>query len=361
MKPSSVNHVLRCGMKVLHHIEQVRKDIDLSRMPDPERDDFYLPELGRFSFMSEIDETMYCESAKRLTVEAAADKKDRRDYREAADIVRYMNLTGMRPNEAFALRWDQIDPGALVENMNFPVKSRTLDVRMHAVFLEEEALAILDARMASPDRHDVHVFSTPSRSTHRRRKGLLVKKGEIIPWTHNRFGRCFKKIGKDAGLRDPQPYDCRRTCARRIWLSQGIEIAQAFLGHKQRQTTLDYIGITDEDVLAAKQALEKDRAKVKADIEAALALGKEPPLYDDKRIRRIAAEIERRRHVNAKTREEAAAAKKRLAALRALARRTGGSPASRPVSLVPATGASGLKAGGRSSAASRGSGRRPSA
>jgi integrase len=362
LKSCSVNHILRCGMKVLFHIAAVRKDIDLSDMPDPERDDLYLPELGRTQYMSEIDETMFCESAKRLAAEAAAADDDRRDYREAASLTRYMNLTGMRTKEAFSLRWDQIDWSALTENMNFRVKARGLDARIHPVFLEEEALEILDERMASKDAHDVYVFSAPSRSTHWN-KGP-VKKGDILQWTHNRFGTCFKEIGADSGVTDRIPHDCRRTAARRIWLSRGIEIAQAFLGHKQRQTTLDYIGITEEDVSAAKQALEIDRARIRTEIEAALALGKEPPLFSDKRIRRIGAEIDRRRRLNAKARGDDAAVKKRQAAIRALAKRAGASPAPRLAALgstLPATSESSVNEGGRPPQARRGSGRRPNA
>ncbi|MET3220177.1 integrase [Bradyrhizobium diazoefficiens] len=364
MKSSSVNHLLRCGMKVLAHVAATRKDIDLSDMPDPVRDDLYLTERGRTAYMSEIDEAMFCEAAEELAGDVQDGEMERRDYLDAAELTRFMNVTGMRTNEAFELRWDRIDWSALTQNMNFPVKARGLDVRTHPVFLEEEALAILDDRMAAADVHDVYVFTTRSRSTHWNH-GKKVEKGQSIQWTHNRFGAIFKEIALHAGLpEDTIPHDCRRTCARRIWLSQGIEIAQAYLGHKERQTTLDYIGITEEDVIAARQALERDRARIAAEIDAALARGGEPPLYDDKRVRRIAAEIDRRRRVNARSRETREAAKKRQAAIRRLACRSDPKGASRPSSLLqllPASGGCEISAGGRSSRPSRGSGRRRSA
>lgn len=324
MKPGAVNHLLAGAMKLLYFIKSTFPEVDLAGMPDPSRDKLYLAVQPRFNYMNEIEERLFAEGCEDL------------EEPDLWDAVEFDNVTGMRSKELFDLRWGDLDWSAGKESMTFSVKAAGHDDRPHTVFLNRKALSILDRRRAEGVFHDVYVFTTRAKATYWRDSDKICN-GDRVKWIHNRYGDDFARVAFYAGLEDLGPHDCRRTAARRAWLAAGIEIAQALLGHKDRQTTLDYIGISEEDVIAAREALQADHARSEAEFKAATARGKKAsatsgagrdedilpddgnprvPVLAPVRVERIAAEYARRKRVAEKRRAAAEAEKQREDAAR---------------------------------------------
>ena len=259
LKPKSINHILATAMMLLYFIQANRKDIALPHMPNPTKDRLYLAVQPRSRHFDFIEAHMFAEACEDL------------GFSDLWDGVEFQIETGMRPNELAALLWQQIDwtPGR--ESVTFFVKGHGHDRRPHTVFLTRKALEVLDRRRDPRVLHDERVFTSTTLVNHCV-DGVKIEAGTRTPWAHNRYGDEFELAALYAGMDDIEPHDCRRTAARRVWLSAGIELAQALLGHLDRKTTLRYIGINEEDSLAAREAIRIDEARTGAALEAAAAL-----------------------------------------------------------------------------------------
>ncbi|UGX89926.1 hypothetical protein G6321_00003260 (plasmid) [Bradyrhizobium barranii subsp. barranii] len=89
-----------------------------------------------------------------------------------------------------------------------------------------------------------------------------------------------------AGIEDFGFHDLRRTAARRLWLDVNLEIAAAFLDHKDTKTTLRNLGLTEADNKAAQRHRAIREARRRAEVDKAIRSGLPTPEFGDKRIAR---------------------------------------------------------------------------
>lgn len=212
---------------------------------------------------------------------------------DLADVIEFDIETGLRWNELAGLTWDDVDP--LEESIRAYVKGKGHDPIPHTVFLSERALLILDRRRERAAQSEF-VFTTTAEINYAHGE-LDVEKGAQVPWTYNRMHRQFSVALEDSKIADFGFHDLRRTAARRLWWDSNLEIAQAFLGHKDPKTTLKYLGITKEDEKAAQHVRARKQRERRELVEAAIRKGlPTPEIIDDKRVERIRAQwvIEKR-------------------------------------------------------------------
>ena len=184
-----------------------------------------------------------------LTIEEA------KQVREALVGTRYeglwllMLLAGLRPSEACALRWEDIDLEAGIVSIH-----RRLDLaapaseREHSfddtksergnrdVPLAPMLVEVLRAHRAA-QREDAMRVGRP----YRRDLNLAFANGDGTPVGYrNIVNRYWSKILTDAGLPDRAPYDLRHSFAS-ISLAEGADLSaiSAALGHSKTSMTLD--------------------------------------------------------------------------------------------------------------------------
>lgn len=270
LAPKTVNKCLEMILRVINHAESALP-ATFPHKPDPEKDKIFLDTTGRGRYLTEIDEHLLLEQCDQDT----------------RDLIEFDLETGLRAGELVGATWDMLD--VVEESITVPVKAKGLDPQYHTVYLSEQALAILDSRRGRSQAE--HIFTFEAGLTYWRR-GDLVAKGTLIAATYTQLQRRFQNAVEAAGLSDFVLHDLRRTAARRIFFEAGIEMAQAFLGHKDRKTTEDYLSLTAEDVKAAIRHRTVQQKERHALVKAAAA-DKAVPI-GDKRVARIRAEFDRR-------------------------------------------------------------------
>jgi len=272
LMPKTVNNILEMGLRVLNFAE-TKLGMKFPNKPLPSAtDSLFLPVEGRGIYLKDSDEEMLKRSCEQ----------------DLKDAIEFDLETGLRASELVGVRWDQID--VIEESMTVPVKAKGLDARLHTVFLTPKALEILDRRRGL---HDEYVFTVRA-PTARWRDGVFIEAGTHIRMTYVMLERRFAHAVTSSGLSDLVLHDLRRTAARRIWWDEGLEVAQAFLGHRDRSTTLEYLALEEADLKAATRHRAKQQERRRAEIAMAVAAGRKIPDFDDKRIARIRAELGRR-------------------------------------------------------------------
>lgn len=291
LAPKTVNKVLEMIMRVLNHVESALPTT-FPHKPDPAEDAIYLETSNRGRYFNEIDEHLLLE----------------RCDQDTRDLIEFDLETGLRASELVGLIWEMLDN--VEESITVPVKAKGLDPRYHTVYLSEKALEILDRRRRRSQH--AHVFTFEAGLTYWR-NGELVRKGSPIAATYNLLQRRFQAAVEAAGLSDFILHDLRRTAARRIFFSDGIEMAQAFLGHTDGKTTEDYLSLTAEDAKAAIRHRAAQQEKRHALVKA--AAGRKAIPGEDKRVGRIRAELARRARVAETRRARVADARRGAAAV----------------------------------------------
>lgn len=270
MTPKSVGNLLKTAIRILNY-GATRMGLTLPDRPLPPYADLIPTVTPRSRYLREGSEQ------ERLLALLPED---------LADVVRFALETGLRWNELAGLDWDDIDP--VEESIRVYVKGAGHDPIAHTVFLSETALEILDRRRARAQSQ--YVFTTEAEGDCRF-DDIFCPKGAQVPYTYNRMHRLLSAALLKAEIEDFGFHDLRRTAARRLWLDSNIEIAAAFLGHKDTKTTLAYLGLTQSDVHAAQRHRALQQARRQAEIRKAIDEGRSVPELEDKRIARIKAQF----------------------------------------------------------------------
>ncbi|TIT63488.1 MAG: DUF4102 domain-containing protein [Mesorhizobium sp.] len=164
-----------------------------------------------------------------------------------ADAMRLLWLTGSRPQEAFAMRWNDVDLDAGVWTKPAQtVKQR----RTHRVTLRAEAVALLK-RMLEERGDSPFVFPSDGAKGTRQRGYKAAKTGHLT--TIKKFAA---KVFEAAGLVDVRPYDLRKAFASRLVASGAdLKTVMSLTGHTQVAVLLKHYA----HVMDGKQteALEK--------------------------------------------------------------------------------------------------------
>lgn len=175
------------------------------------------PEEGRERFYS--------------TAELAAIGDALNEYRgqAAADCVRFVMLTGARPQEARYATWDQVDkePGIWVKP-----SSHTKQRKVHRVPLSPPALELIERRRKERGESP-YIF--PGR------------KGPI-----DNLQRIWKFVVKRTGLKNSRPYDLRHSFASLAAAGgSSLLVIGKLLGHANPKTTQRYVHLFDDPLREA--------------------------------------------------------------------------------------------------------------
>ncbi|MGY2931866.1 integrase [Bradyrhizobium sp. GM6.1] len=265
MTPKSVGNLMKTAIRILN-FGATRMGLSLPDRPLPPYTDLIPTVTPRSRYLREGSEQA------RLLAQLDPD---------LAEVVLFALETGLRWNELAGLTWDDVD--MVEESIRVYLKGRGHDQIPHTVFLSETALQILDRRRARAQSQ--YVFTTEAEGDCR--SDIFYAKGSQVPYTYNRMHRLLAKALRQAGIEDFGFHDLRRTAARRLWLDSNIEVAAAFLGHKDTSTTLKYLGLTPSDVHAAQRQRALQQARRQADIRKAIDEGRPVPELEDKRVARI--------------------------------------------------------------------------
>ncbi len=152
--------------------------------------------------------------------------------------------TGVRPGEALALKWEDVENGTLrihralvrtggrwsLEPLKFPRGERTVNLSRTVIeTLEHHRTAQRNGRVKarSPQQGDF-VFAT--------------SRGTPLDWRVV-VRRHFKPIARKAGLADVRPYDLRHTCATLLLAAgEDVDAVSKRLGHATPALTLGIYG-----------------------------------------------------------------------------------------------------------------------
>lgn len=171
-------------------------------------------------------------------------------------FVRFALLTGVRLANVVELEWRQVDWQARV--ISFRVKSKKPGGELHYVPMTAGVAAILSLERG---RHPVRVFTyVCERNRHDPKTGLMQRKGERYPFTHDGWRKVWDKAREAAGVKDIRFHDLRHTAATRaLRAHRNLKTVQRMLGHRDIVTTLRYTRSDVEDVRAAMEAVEAQR------------------------------------------------------------------------------------------------------
>lgn len=139
-------------------------------------------------------------------------------------------------------RWSEVDWHE--RTIQASVKAKGRATRIHTVYLSDQAMEILNRRKGM---HEVFIFTLPAETTHWH-NGVLRRRGEAMPVNPKLFYERLQKACKAAGIKNFSAHDLRRTAARRMWQAKDIHAAQVLLGHRDIDTTIDYIGLDPSDL-----------------------------------------------------------------------------------------------------------------
>ena len=176
----------------------------------------------------------------------------REDFRP---VARFAIVSGVRRENALALRWTQIDWQA--ETITFRTKSKKPGGKLHVIALTERLKAILSRERGN---HAEFVFTyvcrhtVPSPDPERRRR-----RGERYPMTLDgqNFRRDWVRARQAVGLPELRFHDLRHTAGTRITRERGIKAAQKLLGHADLRTTERYAAFELGDLREAMEAVNR--------------------------------------------------------------------------------------------------------
>ena len=168
---------------------------------------------------------------------------ERPSWRQQADIIRLLLLTGCRKSEIVKLRWSEVDGGVL--------RLSETKTGPRTVWLSEAARTILDRQPRTESRYVFPSSKDPARPCSR----------HIGLWY---------RVRKDAGIEDVRLHDLRHTVASQaVARGAALSTVARMLGHADPTMTLRYAHVGDRDVRAAAERIGKI-------IETALLRGGSP-------------------------------------------------------------------------------------
>ncbi|MDA9515465.1 hypothetical protein XI04_20725 [Bradyrhizobium sp. CCBAU 11430] len=248
-KPKSINKYLDILLRI-----QTNGEIHL-RTSFPNK-----PDPGQIGLMEKVTHRKRRLSAMEQRDLMAASEQDLRD------ILEFDLETGFRADCLCGARWD--DVAVFEKTITLAVKDEGLDDSLHTVRLTPKALEILDRRK---HLHPDLIFTFVCKRAYW--KGTVrVAAGERYEAKYPQLQRKFAKARNDAGIdQDLILHDVRRTAARRVFEESGIDEAQLFLGHRDRKTTMNYLGLEQKDIVPALLRASARAARAQRELEEALA------------------------------------------------------------------------------------------
>jgi integrase len=151
---------------------------------------------------------------------------DEHSNQQAADVFRFLLLTGARSGEALAATWDQFDEAGIWTKPGATTKQKT----DHVVPLSPPARQLLARIRHKQDEAEKFVFPSDSASGHL----TTVKKS-------------WREVCKAAGISNLRIHDLRHSYASTV-ISAGwsLPVVGALLGHTQPNTTARYAHLVDD-------------------------------------------------------------------------------------------------------------------
>lgn len=249
-KAKTINKYLGLVFTTLNHAERILKTQfpDKPRPSDKDEDGMGLLELtqprARYLMKHEEDALeRVCREANEL---------------DLLDMWKADLELGLREVNLCDAAWKNYDPHEKL--LTVFIKSRGRDPRPHQVKVNKKALEILTRRKDRKDKHPEFIFTLPSR-----KKSWLDEdsraKGEQIPVLPSLLYSRMKEMLKEAGIENFIVHDLRRTAARRVYMDKDLHAARVFLGHRDLETTADYIGLLPSEIDDVRRHSLENRAK----------------------------------------------------------------------------------------------------
>ncbi|UVO30339.1 tyrosine-type recombinase/integrase [Bradyrhizobium arachidis] len=244
-KAKTTNKYLGLVLTVLNHAERILKT-DFPDKPRPsDKDDDGVPLLEPVQPRSRY---LTPEEERRLE-EACKDEPDLMDMWKA-DLQ-----LGLRETNLCEARWENYDKDARL--LTVYLKAKGQEDLPHQVYITDEALEILKRREGL---HPEFIFTLPCRIANWL-DGEFRKKGEHIPVLPALFYSRMKEAWTKAKIKNLIIHDFRRTAARRVYLEKDIYAAKVFLGHRDIETTADYISLGPLELAEARRNMLLNRPK----------------------------------------------------------------------------------------------------
>ncbi|MCZ6742944.1 MAG: site-specific integrase [Alphaproteobacteria bacterium] len=167
-------------------------------------------------------------------------------------LVRFCIVTGARKSEARLLTWDQVDLKNEKPRVILRTKSRKPGGELHIVPLPHQFVVLLaNLRSHHPERVFTYVCQ--------KQRGPR-KRGQRYPWTKSGLNSAWKRAIKASGIRDFRFHDLRHTAGSRTTRETGnLNVTKELLGHSSITMTQRYAHVTQDDVLAAMEAVLESR------------------------------------------------------------------------------------------------------
>src|SRR5262245_7212766 len=148
-------------------------------------------------------------------------------------FVRFALLSGLRLDNVVRLSWRQVDWDAR------EIRLRVKGGKQKAIAISSAMLAILEGERG---RNFQRVFTYECRrNRHDRHHGIVQKKGERYPFTHDGWRVDWKRALAAAGIEDFRFHDLRHTFATRLLrATNNLELVQKALAHEDIATTVRY-------------------------------------------------------------------------------------------------------------------------
>jgi integrase len=174
----------------------------------------------------------------------------REDFRP---VIRFAILSGVRRENALALRWEQIDWD--LGFITFRTKSKKPGGKQHLLPLTQGMRALLSLERG---RHEAYVFTYLCRHPAPGRK-----RGERYPLVADggNFRRDWVKARRAIGLPTLRFHDLRHTFGTRLAAVAPLGRVQQAMAHSDIRTTMRYAQTTTQDVADALARLEERQAR----------------------------------------------------------------------------------------------------
>ena len=161
-------------------------------------------------------------------------------------VIRFVLLTGLRLDEVWKLRWQDIDWG-----------SRRITVHGKGAKIDTIPMApdVRELLWSLQGHHDDAVFTyVVARTTTHPVTKVRRLKGERRPLTRSGLQTAFRRAMPGAKIENFSFHDNRHTAATRLLRAGGnLKVVQRLLRHEQITTTTKYAHVTDVDVMEAMQ------------------------------------------------------------------------------------------------------------
>ena len=172
-------------------------------------------------------------------------------------MIEFALIAGQRLENVIGLRWDQIDWQG--RTITFRVKSRRPGGKLVVLPLTDE-LAILLTREQGRNKEVVFTYVC-RRNRHDPHHGIVQRKGDRYPFTHDGWRKDWMAARDEIGLPALRFHDLRHTAATRALAAGGnLNVVKEMLGHADITTTARYASSDTSQVRAVMEQASRERA-----------------------------------------------------------------------------------------------------